>query len=102
MFVPLTLLATPRPRQPSRIKTNLPGYPAASREDFHGETNQPDWRLTPIAQRVHIRRRAVAQPAIKLSLVFELLAAQTWDDDEAGINLRQRGHVHPQFFKLGN
>src|ERR1019366_6711083 len=55
-----------------------------------------------LAKTLDVGRGAVAEPAVKLSLVLELLAAQPWYHDEARIRLGQRGHVHPELLELGD
>src|ERR1035437_1119365 len=55
-----------------------------------------------LAQPLDISCRAVSEPAVELGLIFQLLAPQAGDDHKAGINLRQRRHVHPQLLELGN
>ena len=45
---------------------------------------------------------AVAEPAVELGLVFELLAAGPGDDEEAGVDFGEGGHVAPEFFELGD
>src|SRR6266545_8353232 len=54
----------------------------------------------PLAQRFDVGSRAVAQPAVQLCLVLELLAAQARDNNETAVNLRNGGHVPPELFKL--
>ncbi len=58
-------------------------------------------RLGPVAEIFHAGGGAVTEPAVELSGVLELLAPVTWDYDEIGLDLRERGHVAPQLFKLG-
>src|SRR5439155_21304615 len=50
----------------------------------------------PFAQRLDIRGRAVAEPAVQLSLVFELQTAHPGNDHETAIDLGQPGHVTPK------
>ena len=71
-----------------------------SRHMLKGVNDEHPTFLLPLTKRLHIRRRAVAQPAVQLGLVFELLAAQTGNDDEARIDLGKRGHVAPEFLEL--
>src|SRR5687768_6344814 len=56
----------------------------------------------PLAQAFHVSRRAVAEPAVKLGLVFQLLAPGSGDDGVATGQLRlgEAGHVAPQLFEL--
>src|SRR4051812_42575005 len=59
-------------------------------------------RSRPVAQRAHVRRRALAEPAVELGLVLELLPAAAGDDEEAAGDLRDRRHVAPQLLPLGD
>src|SRR5450432_1674135 len=52
-------------------------------------------QLTPLTQRLGIRCRAVAQPAVQLRRFFELLAALAWHGYETARQIRERGHVAP-------
>ena len=52
----------------------------------------------PLAQRLDVRRRAVAQPAVELGLVLELLAAAARDDDEARNRSPAARVMSPQSF----
>ena len=45
---------------------------------------------------------AVAEPAIELGLVLELLAAQSRDSDELAIDVRQGGEIAPEFLELSD
>src|SRR6266540_4195435 len=56
--------------------------------------------LSPLAQSLDVRRRAVAQPAVELRRILQLLAAQARHDDEARIYLRQCRHVAPELLEL--
>ena len=44
--------------------------------------------------------RAVAQPAVELRLVLELLAAEAGDGDKAAVDRGQGGHVAPELLVL--
>src|SRR5262249_42425703 len=59
------------------------------------------WRLIPIAEGFDVGGGAVAQPAIQLRLILELLAAQAGYDHKTGFDVRQSCHVDPEFFELG-
>ena len=58
--------------------------------------------LLPLAKAFEVGGGAVAEPAVELGLVFELLAAGAGDDEEAAVGFGQGGHVAPQFFELGH
>lgn len=45
---------------------------------------------------------AVAEPAVELGGVLELLAAEAGDGEVMGLDGGQAGHVHPEFFKLAD
>src|SRR4051812_27034720 len=55
-----------------------------------------------ITQRFHVVLRAVAQPAIELRHVFQLLTARARHAQELYGNIGQRAHVAPQFLELGD
>ena len=54
----------------------------------------------PLTQAFHVRGGTVAQPAVELGLILELLTALSRHGYKPAIDFRQRGHVAPQFFKL--
>ena len=45
---------------------------------------------------------AIAQPAVELGGVFELLAAKSGDCEKAGIGFGKGGEVSPEFFELSD
>lgn len=45
---------------------------------------------------------AIAEPAVELGLVLELLSAGAGDDHEAGGEVGEGGEVAPEFFELGD
>ena len=54
----------------------------------------------PLAERLDECGGAVAQPAVELGRLFELLAAAPWDGDKPAGQFRQRRHVSPELFEL--
>lgn len=59
-------------------------------------------KISPFAQFFQIRGGAVAQPAVELGWVLELLSAEAGDGGVAGIDGWKIAHVHPEFFKLAD
>ena len=58
--------------------------------------------FSPIAERVDVGRRTVAEPDVQLGLLLELLAAEPRHDDELAGDLGQAGHVAPELLELGH
>ena len=58
--------------------------------------------LSPGAEVFDERGGAVAEPAIELGLVLELLTAHSGDGDELAVDVRKGGEVAPEFFELGD
>src|SRR5262245_56370521 len=68
----------------------------------HQATARESQPSLPLTQALRVRRRAVAEPAVELGRVLELLAAQTRHDDEPALDLGQSREVAPQLFELRN
>ena len=58
-------------------------------------------RFGPGAERFDVGGGAVAEPAVELGLVLELLAAQAGDDDEAAVQARAARSCRPRVFRTG-
>ena len=73
--------------------TTLPDAGYAKRCTKNAQRQLP--RSTPLTERLDMRSGAIAEPAVELGLVFELLTAGAGDDEELGGDIRQGGHVTP-------
>ena len=56
----------------------------------------------PFTKSFNIVRGSITEPGVELGGIFELLAAESWDDDEVRLDLGQSGEVGPEFFELGD
>src|SRR5512140_1308917 len=56
--------------------------------------------FTPVAERLDVGGRSIAQPTVELRLVFEVLATLARYGDVPARQLGQGGHVTPEFFEL--
>src|ERR1051326_802554 len=91
-----------RPSPPSAASTT-PDSPTVTRAATSASPMSPapwprvSWpdRLAsgPVTQRLDVGGGAVAQPAVELGLVFELLPAEARHDDKPAIHFRQGRHV---------
>src|ERR1035437_414880 len=68
----------------------------------HRPTGTECLRLRPLAQGFDVGSRAVAEPAIELGLVFQLLAAQPGHHHEPAVHLGERRQVAPQVLELSH
>lgn len=59
-------------------------------------------RGIPGAEAFEVGGGAIAEPAVELGGVFELLAAAAGDGDEAGGEVGEAAHVDPEFFELAD
>jgi hypothetical protein len=59
-------------------------------------------RLPPSRERFDVRRGPIAEPAIELGLVLQLLPPQARHDDEPGIEFGECGEVAPELLELGD
>jgi hypothetical protein len=52
-------------------------------------SHQDGLQLLPLAQVLNVSSRTIAQPAVQLGGIFELLSAQPWDHQKTTVELRE-------------